>query len=395
MFDFGAAIDAGGAASVLNPDRLIRQAEGGTGLTDWGPLPFRPGLEALCRSAVDDAKLKGPVLDGFAGNILGLIKTRLLLARDRRSHPEIGRQSIVAPLIVIGLPRSGTTILQALLAQDPRARSLLKWEVDVPSPPPTAAHYHDDPRIALCAAGVAKLDPQFLAMHTVAADLPEECNAAMTLSFCSHNFGATAYLPGYMNWLMHEADMRPAYAFHHQLLQHMQAFNPREFWLLKAPPHLCWLGTLLATYPDARIVMTHRDPAEIMPSNASLIAYLRGLSGPVDPLLIGAEVLDQWGEAIDRAMAFRAHHAAPDQFWDTQYRDFIRAPLEVVRSIYGHFGIDFTPQASAAMQAFLAGNRQGKHGAHVYSAREFGMTPALLHARFRDYIAACAIPTKP
>jgi Sulfotransferase family len=383
--------DACGAASVLSRDRLIRQAVAAVGSADFGDIAFHDALEALCRSAVDDARLQGPVLDGFADNILRLLKTLLSLAGDRKTYPEIARQQIVKPLIVTGLPRSGTTILQALLAQDPAARSLLKWEVDDPSPPPRAAHYHDDPRIALCEAGVARLDPQFLAMHAVAADLPDECNAFMTLAFCSPNFGATTFLPSYMNWLIHEADMRPAYAFHRQFLQHMQAFNARDFWVLKAPPHLYWLDTLLATYPDARIVMTHRDPAEIMPSNASLIAYLRSRSASIDPLRIGAEVLEQWGHAIRRAMAFRSHHMPADQFFDTQYRDFIRAPLDVVQSIYEHFGIDFTPQARAAMTTFLARNRQGKHGTHVYSPEDFGMAPAVLHERFRDYIAAAAI----
>src|SRR6202011_2501091 len=110
------------------------------------------------------------------------------------------------------------------------------------------------------------------------ADLPDECNAFTTMAFCSTNFGARTHLPTYMNWLLHEADMRPAYAFHRQFLQHLQAFAPRDFWVLKSPPNLYWLNTMLETYPDARVVMTHRDPAELMPSIASLIAWIRARS---------------------------------------------------------------------------------------------------------------------
>lgn len=384
--------DADRPAALLDPDRLIRAAEVEAGSCAWGATEFRSALDMLCRSAVDEAALGDAVLAGFAANIHRLLVKRLRLGQDREAHPEIARQEIVAPLVVTGLPRSGTTILHALLAQDPRARSPLKWEVDEPSPPPRAGHFHDDPRIARAAAAIAKLDPEFLAMHTVAADLPEECNTIMTMAFRSPNFNASARLPSYIRWLIHEADMAPAYAFHREFLQHLQAFAPRPFWVLKAPPHLYWLDALLDAYPDARIVVTHRDPAEVLPSNASLIAYLRGKAGTPDPKEVGQEQIDQWGAALDRAMAMRAGGRAPARFVDTRYTDFIRAPMDVVRRVYGHFDMPLTDAAEAAMTAFLADNRKGKHGKHVYAADEFGMSADALHRRFHHYTQAHDVP---
>jgi hypothetical protein len=381
------------AVPMLDPARLIADAEAETGLGDWGAPEFMSALDLLCHSAVDEAGLQGAALAGFAANIRRLLANRLRLYADRAAHPEIAAQAIVAPIIVTGLPRGGTTILHALLAQDPAARSPAKWEVDRPSPPPRTETYGTDRRIAIAEAAVAALPDIFRAMHAMGATLPEECNSIQMMAFRSPNFGASANLPSYMRWLIEEADMAPAFALHRHVLQHLQAFAPAHHWVLKAPPYLWWPNALFDAYPDARVVVTHRDPAQVMASNASLIAYLRSWTGNPDPVAVGAEQVAQWRVGLDRLHAFRSTGAHAGSFLDTYYADFIRSPMTVVARIYDHFGMTLTSEAEIAMTQFLGRNVQGKHGRHDYAAETFGLSREGLHRDFADYIAAYAIPT--
>lgn len=377
----------------LDAERLMRAAEIEAGSQDWGAPPFREALDRLLASARAEARLEGERAIAFAANIRRLMVRRLRLYADRAAHPEIARQKIVAPMIVVGLPRSGTTILHALLAQDPAARSPLRWEIERPSPPPRAESFADDPRIAAAQADVDRLPATFRAMHAMGAQLPEECNSLMTMAFLSPNFGATARLPGYARWLIEEADLAPAFALHRHVLQHLQAFAPRDHWVLKGPPHIYWLDALLAAYPDARIVVTHRDPADVLPSNASLIAFLRGADA-TGKLQAGQDQIDEWGAGLRASTAYRATGAHADQFVDTHYADFMRDPIAVVRRVYDRFGMVLTPEAEARMRAFMAENAQGKHGHHDYAAADFGLERDTLHARFADYIRAYGIETR-
>jgi Sulfotransferase family len=373
----------------IDPDRLQQTAEHETGLSDWGNPRFGEALERLCRSASDEARLEGPTRIGFEHRIVAALKHRLELYGDRASFPEIAQQAIVAPMIVTGLPRSGTTILHALLAQDPEVRSPLHWELSAPSPPPRTETFDTDPRIATCTAALEALPTEFKAMHTIGATLPDECNSFMALAFLSPNFGAMANVPSYINWLIHEADIGPAYELHRHMLQHLQAFAPGSHWVLKAPPHLWWLGTMFDTYPDARVVVTHRDPAQVMASNASLIAYLRGQTFPVDPVALGNEQIGQWRTGIDRLLTFRSHDSRAAQMFDVCYADFVADQMAAVEAIYERFDMPLSAIARTAMARFLNDNGQGKHGGHSYSAATYGMSDDRLQTEFADYIAAC------
>lgn len=378
----------------LEPEALCRRAEQATGLTEWGEPPLREALARLCASVRDESGQDEPGQVRFAARLSELLVTRLKLYADRAAMREIARQQIVAPIIVTGLPRGGTTILHALLAQDPSARSPQSWEAAAPSPPPRAESYDTDPRIAAAQAQIDALPATFRAMHAVGATLPDECNSIMQLAFLSPNFGATLNLPSYMAWLLDEADMAPAYALHRHVLQALQAYTPRPWWVLKAPPHLWWPEALFDAYPDARLVVTHRDPGEVMASNASLIAFLRGLNGPVDRKFVGAEQVDQWSIGLARMEAFRARSDAPKAIVDVYYRDIVGDPLGVVEQVYSAFGIELGAAARRAMEGFMADNRQGKHGKHAYAAADYGLKPETLRSRFADYIARRAIPVQ-
>lgn len=381
-------------AGPLDPEALCRTAEQTSGLSDWGEPPFREALSRLCASARDESGQDEAGQVRFAARLTTLLVMRLKLYADRAAMPEIARQQIAAPLVVTGLPRGGTTILHALLAQDPAARSPQSWEAAEPSPPPRAASYASDPRIAAAQTRIDSLPDTFRAMHAMGATLPDECNSFMQLAFLSPNFGASLNLPSYMAWLIEEADIAPAYALHRHVLQALQAFAPRQWWTLKAPPHLWWPEALFAAYPDARLVVTHRDPAEVMASNASLIAFLRGMSGPVDRHFVGSEQVDQWAVGLARMEAFRARSDAPKAIVDVYYRDIVGDPLGVAQKVYAAFGIEFSSAARDAMENFMASNQQGKHGKHDYAAADFGLEPARLRSRFADYIARRVIPVQ-
>ena len=375
-----------GAAAVLQPERLCRSAEAATGFGEWGEPAFLDGLERLCRSAVDEAKLDDARLASVKARIHDNLVRRLTLYADRARYPEIARQEIVAPLVVTGLPRSGTTILHALLAQDPAVRSPQMWELNVISPPPRAESYHTDPRIAIGEAQIDALPAQFKAMHAMGATLPEECNNIWTMAFRSHNFSAVANVPGYMEWLLHEADMAPAMAIHRHMLQHLQAFAPGSRWVLKAPPYLFWPNELFTAYPDAMVVVTHRDPTEVVPSNASLVGFLNGSVTDAQRAELGSAQLETWATGADRMMAFREGPGAGRQIVDVRYRDFLKDQIGFVAGIYEAFGLEFTDAARAAMAAFIADNKQGKHGSHSYSAEQFGLDDDRVRQRFAAYI---------
>lgn len=374
---------------MFDAEKLIVDAEAQTGLHDWGEPEFREALMRLCAAVQSD---NDPALEH---QISAQLQKRLQLYADRKKYPEIAAQKIVAPIFVVGFPRSGTTILHALLASDPRARSPLTWELDAPSPPPRAETALSDPRIAEMDKKIEQLPQTFRAMHAMGAMLPDEDNSFMQMVFRSLNFAAQRALPDYVNWLL-DCDMAPAFEFHHHMLQHLQAFHKRDYWVLKSPPHLFALDALFAAYPDARIIFTHRDPASIMPSNSSLLAYLHELGGnAVDRAELGRAECKKWRKGMDRAMSFREQHVElADRFYDLEYQDFIGDQMAQIEKIYAWLGMDLPAESRNAMEAFMADSRQGKHGRHDYSLEEYGMTAQGIRQEFADYMSAYNVAVK-
>jgi hypothetical protein len=377
---------------MLDARQLIETAEAATGLSDWGEPEFGSALAHLCSSANADPSTDATKMAGFAAQLSHHLVTRLRLYADRATYSVIPEQAIIAPLFVVGFPRSGTTILHGLLAADPRARSPLAWELAAPSPPPRAETALTDARIAVSQAAIDELPAPFRAMHAMGAMLPDEDNSIMQLAFRSLNFAASRPLPAYVEWLL-DCDMAPAFAFHRHILQHLQAFNPRDWWVLKAPPHLFCFDALFAAYPDARVVFTHRDPVPIMASNSSLIAYLHEMMGNVvDRHALGQAENAKWRKGMARAMAFRAAHPElAKRFYDMPFDALVGDAVGGVEQVYAHFNIAFPDEVRSVMQQFMADNGSGKHGAHRYTPEEYGMTSASVRAEFADYLTAFAI----
>lgn len=386
----GAALERAGLGLVpLDEVRLLGEARRQAGLGDFGDDSFREPLPILLEAYNTEAKLNLVGRLGARFDTLRLLVNRLLLHEDWKRHPGIAEQAIRRPLFITGLPRTGTTLLHGLLAQDPGNRAPRAWEVMYPSPPPERAHFESDPRIAKAEKQMRwfdRLAPEFKTIHSLSARLPQECIEITSYAFASPRFHTTHSVPSYKAWLDHH-DLRSAYRFHRRFLQHLQWRSPAERWVLKAPAHLFGLDALFETYPDALIIQCHRDPLTVLGSVASLTAVLYGaFSDCIDLMAIGTEVTHRWAEGVERAMRFRERGLAPrDRFLDVHYHDLLRDPIATVRRVYAHFELVFTREAEARMRRFLAENAKDKHGVHGYSLIQFGLDPEEEDRRYKAY----------
>jgi hypothetical protein len=386
-------IDGPGRRFVsLDMRGLLNAARRRTALDDFGGDAFHEPLRRLIDSIENDARLS------FVGRLVAredlirLLINRLKLQRDRTRHPEIGSEQIRRPIFIMGLPRTGSTLLHGLLAQDSANRVPLNWETMHPSPPPQRATYEANPQADLAERQIKwfhRLAPDFRKIHPVGARLPEECVIILSHSLLSFEFSTSFYVPAFQNWLDAQ-DLTPAYRFHYGFLQQLQWHCPAERWVLKAPSHLPGLAALGAVYPDACVVMTHRDPLAVVPSVASLHVVLRQtFSDAVNPLSVGPEVSAMLAGDIERGLQARDGGRLPaNQFVDVWYADILRDPIATVRKIYAAF--DLPPLKATAerrMRHYLAENPQDKHGTHTYSLATFGLDEGTERQRYRDYCA--------
>lgn len=372
----GATLERVGVKASLDPEDLRRAAIRATGLTDFGEPSFREGLERLTACLEDEARLTTIGRIAARTRLVALLETRLRLVDHRRVNPQVALERIDRPIFVLGLPRTGTTVLYGLLAADDRMRSPVSWEVARPFPPPRAEDRDTDRRIAAADKEFdqfRKVAPGIDRIHPLGARLPQECLALQAPEFASYEFPTTFPVPSYWSWLR-EQDLRKAYEFQHKFLQHLQSGYGGDHWILKTPAHLMWLDTLLAVFPDALIVHTHRNPATVLASVSSLMYALRSsVSDHVDPHEVGREQLDTWTWGLRRTLQAREHLPA-DRVVDVHFQDTVNDPVGTVTRIYEHFGLDMTPAVAAGVRAYLRDNPRAKHGVHHYDLADFGIT---------------------
>jgi hypothetical protein len=384
------ALNDGRPLVKLDLQTLLDKSRRITGLDDFGDSDFLKPLEILLESFEKDAQLNLIGRITVQSEMLRMLCNKLRMQQDRRQFPGIAKEKIVKPVFITGLPRSGTTFLHALLMQDPVCRAPQVWEVMHPSPPPEAATYHVDPRIEKTRRELSWIDvlmPDFYKCHTIGATLPQECISITDHSFLSYVFESMFYVTSYRSW--HDLqDKRPAYECHRRFLQHLQWRCPGEHWVLKAPSHLMALDALFQVYPDAQIVLTHRDPLKVLPSCASFAHVLRApFTGAIDLDVLGAEVSKRWADSARQVTKLRSEQKQFEkQFFDVGYQELTRDPMAVVRGIYRHFERELTAEAEEAMRAFIAQNPKGKNGEHRYSLQQFGLDPAAERENFRDYV---------
>ncbi len=379
----------GTAFISLDEKTLLNKAFELTGLDDLGDQSFYEAFSVLLKSIESDARLNLIGRICFRSDILRMLCNRLRLLEDRKRRPQIADQVISRPLFITGLPRTGSTLLHALLAQDPASRAPQVWEVMYPSPPPERTSYNYDSRVYKAARDLKWLDiimPGFKRAHMIDARLPQECIAITGHSFISYLFESMYFVDSYRAWHISQ-DKRPAYEYHKQFLQHLQWLAPGTHWVLKAPSHLFTLETLLQVYPDARIVLTHRDPLEVLPSCSSFTEVLRGaFTDTIDRKKLGIEIARHWENGARIAVKFsQGNGNTPGHILNILYKDLVKNPMGVVRLIYRHFDMEFTTEAEAAMSRFLAQNPQNLHGVHRYSLGEFGLDGNAERGRFAFY----------
>jgi len=384
----------------LNEASLLDEAMANTGLSDFGDArdeSWREGFGVLVRSLDTESKLTlmGRVLT--RGDLVNALETRLQVEETYRLHPEIEDETIEAPLFIIGLPRSGTSILHELLAQDPDHRVPLSWEARHPCPPPEESTYETDPRIARVEDYVTfwnELVPEYQTMHEMGAKIPCECIWITMPSFVCEEWLGRQQCPSYGAWYA-TADQRPAYEYHRRVLKLLQFRFKRKRWMLKAPSHMAVLDVLLAEYPDARIIMTHRDPLKSMGSTASILSALSWMrSDDADIEMIKAGFGGE-GMAWRLDAAIRARESASEQqFFDARYQDMLSDPFGTIARAYAHFGIEYSAAAEKAMRDYLAHKPQGKHGAHSYSFGDLGLDVATERARFAAYQERFGVPSE-
>jgi hypothetical protein len=374
----------------LDRSELLTSASRATGLSDFGGDDFLEPLDVLLASLDQESHLTllGRIL--VRSDLLNLLQNRLRIADLVKREPAIREQPIERPIFIVGLPRSGTTILHELLALDPRLRAPLTWEARFPCPPATAETYRSDPRID-AADRIFRfwidLVPEFQTMTEMGGRLPCECIQLTTHSFRSEEFLGRQQTPSYGAWLA-TADMAPAYAYHRLMLQLFSWSMETERWMLKAPSHMGAMPALLAEYPDACIVQTHRDPLQSMASTGSLLAahaWMRASEVDV-PLIKLGFAGEGMASRISSVLAVRDRHPkAAEQFHDVRFSDLMSRPIETLRSIYEKFSVSFGRQQEDRIRAYLAAKPRGKYGRHEYRIEDLGVDVAEERARFRAY----------
>ena len=360
-----------------------------TGLSDFGlDTGWREGFEKLV-AAVEAMGPNDQLRHIATSTIVGQLVTRLRLVEDDRRDPRIAAQVIGDPLIVIGLPRTGTTISYDLLCLEPGARAPREWEWYIPWPPPEKATFDTDPRIAQVTAMYdtwLRHAPQLLDIQRFDCTQPGECNHGMQYHFASTNFAAELGVPDYAGWLR-ESQAAGQYVSHKRLLQNFQWKGPQGRWTLKSPQHLFDLPGLLDAYPGAMLVWTHRDPALTFSSLSSFIAgFLAAFGGDKDKHAIGRDVLETWITAMNRALAARSDPAIENRIIDLAHNDVVADPKGSVRRIYDKFGLDFSDEHKARIDRFLLENPAAKRmGRHKHSPEEYGIDIAEVHDRLSAY----------
>lgn len=369
----------------LNKEFLIQEAQKRSQLSLTRNTKLETALETLLDSINQEARLSALGQKLAAGNLIRILTNKLLLDRvldNFTRSPQNDRKHI----FILGLPRTGTTLLHNLLTQDPNAHYLKLCEAQFPVP----ASYPDRleekiVRSQQMTQKVYELTPSLQKVHYFHPTRPDECTWLFEYQLLDPIFYARMYVPAYYNWLLTEPNHLESYLQYRDLLSYLGQHYSFERWVLKAPRHLIFLKALLAAFPDAKIIWLHRDPCRAVPSMCSLSYLLRSNhSDVVNPEEIGKN----WFEAIYQNLntALETRRAVGDErFYDLQYSELTDNPIQEVSKIYSHFGLDFTPKIETGVKNWLTENPQHKHGKHQYTAQQFGLNVETIRDRFAFY----------
>lgn len=373
--------------SVGTVEDLHESATRLTGLDDFGTDDYTDGLRVLLDSYAADARLTPRGNKIKRSFLRGALVARLLAEQAWKQYPEHADVRIERPIFVTGLPRTGTTALHRLLTADPANQGLELWLAETPQPRPPRESWHANPIFQQIQAGCEQHHiehPEFMGLHYVSADMVEECWQLLRQSLRSLSYECLAHVPTYSAWLA-EQDWTPAYQRHRRNLQLIGLPDAHRRWVLKNPSHLFSLDALMATYPDALVIQTHRSPRTAIASVCSLAAHAtEGWSERFTGEVIGRDQLELWSRGLRRFTQERAEYD-PAQFYDVSYEDFVADPVGTVEGIYSHFGMEMSRPARDAMLRMQRESTSGaRKPAHRYELADFGLTGKEVDARFAD-----------
>ncbi|MBO84951.1 MAG: hypothetical protein CL927_06305 [Deltaproteobacteria bacterium] len=382
----------------ITPEHVKQAAMKRTGLSDFGDssyeAPYQKLLEVLPNHPLSSL---GTLLT--EQTMVKAMSNRLRIQDHLNRHPALASARVERPVFVLGFPRTGTTLLQNLLGLDEGQRSLQFWEIQTPIPldPDPRRDHRKRFNIAKRTLQLAYLvAPEQRQIHEIKPETPEECWPLFSNSFAVLNYDLLSMFADYGRWLL-DYDMTGPYAFYRDTLKVLGQGRPAgERYLLKCPEHLWFIDALLAVFPDARIVWTHRDPVASVASYCSLISLgQRMLYGTIDPARLGAHIQDRFHMGVQRAMAARDASGREDQFFDVDFKDLVRDPAAVVREVKAWADMPHDKAGQARVERYLSTERGDKKGAHKYSAEVYGLDGQAIHREYADYIERFRIPLKP
>ena len=386
QIDWSLPLSDDGDRIHLDSDAIIEEAQKNTGLVDFGPGDYREALDVLLETYDTHYKTRKGRKKSYR-RVVGLLATRLRVAEALRKNPEITERPIVRPMVLTGLPRSGTSALFNLLGSDPAARALLLWETQFPDPMEGLEAGAPDPRHDAVEAYYEKTrrtNPEFTKLHFASADTPEECVLLHAYSLSGVHIGTEVMLEPYRSWYRQQ-DLHGMYSYYRMLLQMLDWQRPGERWLLKAPAHMWAIDSLIDTFPDVSIVWTHRNPLACIPSICSMTHILFEGQVELSKEELGPIVMDFYATSLERGLAVR-NRSDPARFVDVKYDDFIDNSLGVVEEIYKYFDLSIDRTANQAMASHIQANPKGRYGRHEYHLDDWGMTNEEVTTRFASYI---------
>lgn len=373
----------------LTPEGILEKARQASGFELRDPM-FLEGLERLVHGLETHARLTTFGRLAARGTVQRSADSRSRVERALSEHPGIEEEQVRAPVFIVGMPRSGTTILHALLHLDRDHRAPRSWECLLPHPAPNPDDYQDNDRIETVRKEfdqIFRLVPDFRRKHYMTADSPQECIGITALNFTSFQYVAMAWLPEYLDWFA-KVDQVENLRRHRRFLQFLQSGGvPSRRWLLKSPVHLMRLRPLLEVYPDARVIVTHRHPVDVVPSVGGLISSMRSFySDHEDTPRTAREQLLTWADYFARFLQDRRELDREEQMVDVFFDDFVKDQMSVVDAIYARFGWNLRPEDRRRMERFLQQERRGKHGVHEYSLDQMGTTRAEIEREYAHYL---------
>lgn len=363
--------------------QLLDEAGAATGLTDFGPGDFREGLEVLLDSLERDGDLHPDTDVAVVGDIRRRLVNRLEVEAWWAEHPEVDDVPVRGPVDINGLPRTGTTALADMLSLDPQFRCLRGWEQTQPVPPPVKGEEADDPRRRAFVEVQQQRPEEQHAMHIVEIDATMEDTELLGMAF--HGQQMTLPVAGYRTW-WRGADLTETYRYHRRVVQVLGSRCPPDLWLFKAPHHKFHLEALTAAYPEVRFVMTHRDPARVVPSYASLVSsILPAAEGERDVQALGREICHHLRVGMEHAIEQRAR-IGEDRFLDVHHREMLDDPDGTIRRIYAWLGLELHDDTAQTIFDWQERNRMGAQGTHRYTPEQFGLTATQIRSDYDFYI---------